>query len=178
MSDTPQDIDFEPEDEFGDLGSAQAKIKKLRAELKEAQAKAAENLAGWQRCKADSINARRDALHAAQRAAEREKELFVHDLLPALDAFDMATQGESWDALADEYKTGMGHIYNQLLSVIEKHGIKRFGKSGDVFDPRLHEAVHEIDDGTGESHTIFKVLRHGYQDGERVIRPAQVIIRR
>lgn len=172
------DVDFEPEDELGDVGAAQAKLKKVRAELKEAQAKRDEYLAGWQREKADSINAKKDAQYNAQRTVERAKDAFVEDLLPALDSFDMATTSEAWDTVAEEWRTGMGYIYNQLVTVLEKNGVRRFGKSGEKFDPAKHEAVQEVEDGGGESHTILKVLRHGYMTGERVIRPAQVIVRK
>jgi molecular chaperone GrpE len=62
--------------------------------------------------------------------------------------------------------------------MLQKNGVTRFGKSGEMFDPAKHEAVQELEDGDGESHTILKVLRHGYSAGERVIRPAQVIVRK
>lgn len=172
------EVDFEPDDEFGDVGAAQAKLKKIRTELKETQAKRDEYLAGWQRCKADSVNTRNEAMRTADRSIERAKETFFEDLLPALDSFDMATSSESWDTVNEEWKSGMGRIHNQLLSALLKNGVTRFGTSGEKFNPAKHEAVQEIEDGTGESHTILKVLRHGYLAGERVIRPAQVIIRK
>jgi len=173
-----EDLDFEPNDELGDMGAAQAKLKKLRAELKEAQAKRDEYLAGWQRAKADSVNAKNDAMRTAERNIERAKESFIEALLPALDSFDMATSSESWDNVAEEWKSGMGRIHNQLLDVLHKNNVKRFGKSGEKFNPAFHEAVQEVDDGDGESHTILKVLRHGYSMDDRVIRPAQVIVRK
>lgn len=173
-----EDIDFEPDDELGTVGAAQAKLKKLRGELKEAQGKRDEYLAGWQRAKADAVNARNDALKTAERSIEKAKDAFIEDLLPALDSFDMATSSESWDNVAEEWKSGMGRIHSQLLDALNKNGIKRFGKSGEKFDPSRHEAVQEVEDGDGESHTVLKVLRHGYAAGERVIRPAQVIVRK
>jgi molecular chaperone GrpE len=171
------DVDFEPEEELGDIGAAQAKLKKLRTELKEAQQKASENLAGWQREKADSINARKDALREAQRAVEREKESFVYDLLPVLDSFDMAFAGGAFEAMSSEWQQGMKHIQNQLLGVLESHGIQRYGKLGEKFEPALHEAMQETDELPGDPHTIVRILRHGYRMGERIIRPAQVIVR-
>jgi molecular chaperone GrpE len=174
---TRDEIDFEPDDEFGDVGAAQAKLKKLRSELKEAQAKRDEYLAGWQRAKADSVNAKNDALRNAERSVERAKDALIEELFPALDSFDMATASESWDAVSEEWKSGMGRIHNQLLDILHRNGVKRFGKSGEKFDPAHHEAVQEVADGNGESHTILKVLRHGYAIGDRVIRPAQVIVR-
>lgn len=173
-----EEVDFEPEDELGSVGAAQAKLKKLREELKEAQQKRDEYLAGWQRAKADAVNVKNEALRSAERAIERAKDAFVEDLLPALDSFDMATASESWDTVSEEWKSGMGRIHNQLLDILRRNGITRFGKPGELFDPRKEEAVQEVEDGTGESHTVLKVLRHGYAAGERVIRPAQVIVRK
>ncbi len=171
-----EELHLESDDELGDLGAAQAKLKKLRTELKEAQKKASENLDGWQRCKAESINARKDALRDADRAVEREKESFVYDLLPVLDSFDMAFSGGTFDAMGAEWQQGMKHIQNQLLGVLDSHGITRFGRLGEVFDPNLHEALQETADLPGDPHTIVRILRHGYRMGERTIRPAQVIV--
>jgi molecular chaperone GrpE len=176
--DVHNDVDFDPEDELGTIGAAQTKIKKLREQLTEAKQKRDEYLAGWQRAKADAVNDRRDALRVAERAIERAKDDFVENLLPALDSFDMATSSDAWDTVSDEWKTGMGHVQNQLIGVLEKNGIRRFGKSGERFDPSHYEAIQEVEDGSGESHTVLKVLRHGYAEGDRVIRPAQVIVRR
>lgn len=173
-----EDIDFEPDDEFGDAGALQAKLKKLRSELKEAQTKRDEYLAGWQREKADSVNTKNEAKRSAERSIERAKDAFIEELLPALDSFDMATASESWDNVAEEWKSGMGRIHNQLLNVLQRNGVQRFGISGEKFDPAKHEAVQEVDDGDGESHTVLKVLRHGYVTEGRVIRPAQVIVRK
>ena len=178
MNDDDRDVDFEPEDEFGDVGAAQAKLKKLRVELKEALAKRDEYLAGWQRCKADSVNAKNDAARGAERSIELARDTFIEDLLPVLDSFDMATTSESWDVVSEEWKSGMGRIQNLLVSALQKNGITRFGKSGEKFDPVRHEAVQEVEDGDGESHTVLRVLRHGYASGDSVIRPAQVIVRR
>ncbi len=176
--DTSVDIELEADEEMGDAAAAQAKLKKLRAELKDAQAKAAENLAGWQREKADAINARKDAMRDAARATERAIDAFVEDILPALDSFDMAMGAASWETVSEDWRAGMNHIRNQLLEVLQKNGVARVGKVGEAFDPRMHEAVQEVDDMAGDSHTIVRVLRSGYAAGERLIRPAQVIIKK
>jgi molecular chaperone GrpE (heat shock protein) len=63
---------------------------------------------------------------------------------------------------------------------------------GEKFDPQKHEAVQEVDDVAGESHTIVKILRYGYKTadkhgsgaasggstGDRILRPAQVITKK
>lgn len=173
-----EEIDFEPEDELGETGAALVKIKKLREELKEAQAKRDEYLDGWQRCKADSINARKEAAAQHDRAHGRGKESVLEDVIPVLDSFDLAAGGEAWLAVDENWRSGVDMIRNQLLDVLTRHGITRFGKVGEQFDHALHEAVQELDDVAGESGEIVRVLRYGYKSGERVLRPAQVIVKK
>lgn len=172
------DIDLEPDEELGDVAGAQVKLKKLREELKETQAKRDEYLDGWQRCKADSINNRKEVLVEADRRAERTKMALVEDIIPALDSFDMAAGSEAWAEVSDGWRTGMESVRNQLLEALSRHGVERFGKVGEQFDPRMHEAVQEVDDVAGEQHSIIKILRFGYRTGDRVLRPAQVVIKK
>ncbi len=174
---TEDDLDITPEDESGNEESAQAKTRKLREELKETREKRDEYLDGWQRCKADSINARKDALQEAQRAAEREKDSFVADILPVLDSFDNAGATDAFANMSEEWQEGILRIQGQLLGILDGHGVERFGKVGEPFDPRLHEAVQESTDAPGEVHSITAILRHGYRAGERIIRPAQVVVK-
>jgi len=173
-----EEINFEPEDEMGDIGAAQAKVKKLRDELKETKEKRDEYLDGWQRCKADSINARKEATERHDRAHGRGKETVIEDIIPVLDSFDMAAGGEAWLAVDENWRNGIEFIRNQLLDVLSRHGIERFAKVGEQFDHQLHEAVQEVDDMPGESGEIVRVLRFGYKTGDRVIRPAQVIVKK
>jgi molecular chaperone GrpE len=171
------EVNFEPDEELGDVAGAQAKIKKLREELKETQKKRDEYLDGWQRCKADAINGRKEALSEADRRAIRVKESLLEDLIPALDSFDMAIGSEDWSDISDGWRRGMEHVRNQLLEALSRNGIERFAKIGDMFDPRMHEAVQEVDDVPGEPHTIVKILRFGYRASEKTLRPAQVIVK-
>ncbi len=179
MNDTSNDdIDFEADSEMGDVVGAQVKLKKLREQLKEAQQKGAEYLDGWQRCKADGINARKDFITEAERRASRGKLTIIEEIIPVLDSFDMAAGSERWAEVSDGLRTGMENVRNQLLDVLARHGVERFGKVGEMFDTRLHEAVQEVDDVAGESHTIIKILRFGYRADHRVLRQAQVFVKK
>ncbi|MCR4325404.1 MAG: nucleotide exchange factor GrpE [Patescibacteria group bacterium] len=173
-----EDVDFEPEEDLGGLAAAQAKLKKLRDELKKAKAERQEYLDGWQRCKADSINARREALQDYDKAAAKAKSDIVMELIPALDSFDLAEGSEAWESVDVGWKKGMEHIREQLLEVLERNGVAKFGKVGEPFDPNRHEAVQESEDPAGKPHSIIKVLRSGYAVGDRVVRPAHVVVRK
>lgn len=172
------DVNFEPEEGLGDLGAAQGKIKKLKDELERVKKEKQEYLDGWQRCKADSINAKKDAEARAARAAELLREALVHDIIPALDSFDMAAGSEAWAEVSDGWKSGMELVRDQLISALKNHGVERFGKVGDVLDHSFHEVVEERDDVAGETGTIVQILRYGYRAGDRVLRPAQVFVKK
>lgn len=176
-SDQRDVFDVEPDEGFDGAPAAGTKLKRLRDELKETQKKRDEYLDGWQRCKADSINARKDALQEADRRAARFKETLLEDLLPILDSFDMAMGSEAWVSVADGWKSGMEQVRNQMLELLSRNHIERLGKMGEQFDPRVHEALQEVDDVAGEAHSIIKIVRFGYRSGEKIIRPAQVIIK-
>ena len=178
MTDEQEDIDFEPEDEMGDIGAAKAKLKKLREELALAKQERQEYLDGWQRCKADAVNARKETEARAARSAELLREALVHDIIPALDSFDMAAGSEQWATIGEGWRSGMEQVRNQLIDALKSHRIERYGRIGDTFDSALHEAAGETDDVPGESGTIVRVLRSGYKNGDRVLRAAQVILKR
>src|SRR3989344_3623848 len=170
-------ITVEPSEELGERGVLKQKIQKLKVELEECKKERTEYLDGWQRCKADAINARKDSESKVARSAEILREALVHDIIPALDSFDMAAGSEVWTEVNDGWKTGMEAVRDQLIDALRRHGIERFGKVGDVFNPALHDVAEEKDDVVGEAGSIAIVLRFGYRAGDRVLRPAQVVVK-
>lgn len=176
--DQTNDVEFEPEEDLGDIGAAKAKLKKLKEELEKVKKEKQEYLDGWQRCKADSINARKDTESRAARTAELLREALIHDIIPALDSFDMAAASEQWAGVEDGWRNGMERVRDQLIEALKKHGIERYGKVGDMLDHALHEVVQEAEDVAGKSGEIVRILRWGYRSNERILRPAQVITKK
>ncbi|MDO8576271.1 MAG: nucleotide exchange factor GrpE [bacterium] len=179
MSDVNPDeeVNFEPDEELGDAAAAAAKVKKLKDELADVKAQRQEYLDGWQRCKADSVNLRKETLANAERLGEKAKEGFIEDIIPALDGFDMAASSPAWASVDAQWRSGVEQIRGQLLDALSRHGVERFGNVGEKFDHALHEAVQEDTEAAGEPHAILRVLRYGYRSRERILRPAQVIIK-
>ena len=173
-----QDVDFEPEDELGTAGAAKAKVQKLREELEKVKTERQEYLDGWQRSKADAINAKREAALANERIASRIKEEIIADIIPALDSFDLAAANPAWETVSAEWRSGMEQIRNQLMGVLSLNGIERFGTAGDQYSPHLHDVVHELVAVEGAPGAVLQVLRYGYKSGDKVIRPAQVVIKK
>ena len=155
------DEEFVSEEE---IEQGPALIKKLREKLKKAVEEKQEYLEGWQRARADFANYKREeaTLHG-DKEARLIAELVEH-LLPALDALELAVKHHNDPTLK--------MIEKQFLDSLKKAGIERFGAEGEEFDPHRHEALTK----NGEEHVVTSVARSGYGVGEKIIRPAQVII--
>lgn len=143
----------------------------LRAQLEEAQAKAAENLDGWQRAVAEFQNYRK----RIERDRQSEQAAMLGDLikkvLPALDDLERALQNRPAN---DAWAGGIELIQRKLQGILEAEGVKRIEAMGVPFDPNFHEAVAQEPSEGAESGQVIEVLQQGYLLGDRVIRPAQV----
>ena len=173
-----EELDFEPEDDLGTIGAVKAKMQKLKLEIEKVKKERSEYLDGWQRSKADAINMKKEAFATGERQAARAKEGLIEDIIPALDSFDMAAGSAAWDTVDSQWRGGMDQVRNQLLGALSSNGVERYGKVGDLYDPYIHDVVEEKDDVPGEPGSIFKILRYGYRISDRVLRPAQVVIKK
>jgi molecular chaperone GrpE len=169
---------FEPDEELSEVPALRHKMQKLREELEKAKKERQEYLDGWQRAKADAVNMKKDVEARAARSAEVLREALVHDIIPALDSFDMAALSEAWASVSDGFRSGMEQVQGQLLNALRSHGIERYGKVGERFDHALHDAIEERDDVAGEKGTIVRILRYGYRTKDRILRPAQVFVKK
>ena len=148
-----------------------AEIEALQEQLEEAQAKAAENLDGWQRSQAEFINYK----NRVQRDREIEyaamKGDIIKKVLPVLDDMERALanrpEGDSW-------ANGMELIARKFQNILDTEGVKRIDAAGQPFNPNFHEAISSEPNEDVESGHIIEVVQNGYMLGERVIRPAMV----
>lgn len=141
-----------------------ALIKRLREKLKKAIEEKQEYLEGWQRSRADFVNYKKEeaSMHGDREA--RAKAAVVEELLPALDALELALKHEESPTLR--------MLEKQFLDALRRMGAERFGEAGEEFDPSRHEALAKH----SEEHIITSVARSGYKINDHIIRPAQVII--
>lgn len=148
----------------------------LENELVEANAKAEENLDGWQRAQAEFDNYRkRIERDRIQNRKDQTAEIVIRylevgdDLALALKNKPLEGEGQSW---AD----GIELIYRKLMTILENEGVIAMKAEGQTFDPNLHEAISQEESPDHESGQIIEVLKEGYLIGERVLRPSLVRI--
>ncbi len=146
----------------------------LQDKLAETQAKAAENLEGWQRAQAEFSNyKKRIARDQEQLAAEARGRVIKH-YLEIVDDLERALRNKPSEGAGAEWAQGIELVYRKLQSYLESEGLTRMDPLGQPFDANLHEAVTEEKSDEHESGTVIEVLRPGYMLGERVLRPASV----
>jgi molecular chaperone GrpE len=73
---------------------------------------------------------------------------------------------------------GLRAILEQMESVLARQGAERIGAPGEQFDPERHEAIGVRETDEVPDRTVLDVARSGYALGDRVLRPAQVIVAR
>jgi molecular chaperone GrpE len=160
--------------EQGDEAAEQvqtAEVEALRAELQEAQAKAAENLDGWQRALAEFQNYRKRIERDRLTEQAAMKGDLVRKVLPVLDDLERALQNRPDN---DAWAGGIELIQRKLQAILEAEGITRIEAEGTPFDPNLHEALSQEPVDGAESGVVVEVMQQGYMLGDRVLRPAQV----
>ena len=127
------------------------------------------------RLAADFENFKRRSRQELESRAAAQKEAFIAELLPVIDSFERAL---AWGAVSDsaQFHQGVEITLKQLQQLLRQHGIESGELVGLPFDPHRHEALSQGHDPTRPDHAILKVLRRGYWRGDKVIRPANVVV--
>ncbi|HEV7622849.1 MAG TPA: nucleotide exchange factor GrpE, partial [Amnibacterium sp.] len=67
-------------------------------------------------------------------------------------------------------------IAQKLRGAAGKLGLTPFGETGQLFDPREHDAIFQRENPTVEKATVSDVVERGYRVGDTVLRPAKVVV--
>ena len=84
---------------------------------------------------------------------------------------DQADLRSQLDAVLD----GVKLVERSLRTALEKEGLVEIETDG-PFDPHVHEAVLAQPREDAESGAVVDVLQRGYRLGDKVVRPARVIV--
>ncbi|MCC5786980.1 MAG: nucleotide exchange factor GrpE [Phycisphaerales bacterium] len=118
------------------------------------------------RAKENAIDQRRQGVTSVAR-----------DVITALDHFDMALAQDLSKANPDSLVQGMRAIREELVRAVTQHGVLEIcPKAGDEFDPMRHEAIAQHAVEGVEPGRIVSAVQVGFALGERVIRPAKVVV--
>jgi molecular chaperone GrpE len=127
-----------------------------------------EYLDALQRLKAEFDNYRKRVARDQQELAARAHERLVKELVPVLDDLERAIAHEG------DIEEGVKLVHRALSEALAKEGLTQIETDG-KFDPHTQEALL-AQPSEAEEGTVIQVLQKGYTLGDRVLRPARVII--
>ncbi len=105
---------------------------------------------------------------------------FARDMLGVADNMRRALDAipdQAMEAADDGLKSlaeGVEMTARDMLTTLERHGVKKLAPKGEKFDPNFHQAMFEVQNPDVANNTVTEVVQEGYVIGERVLRPAMV----
>lgn len=161
-----------------DADSSAKTIKKLREKLKACETEKGEYLAGWQRVKADSVNARREEEERRKDIIKFSEKALVLELINLADSFDrLYADKEGWEKIEKNWRQGMEHLRAQLISIMKSRGVEAIENLGKMFNPQESESAGEtVVDKEEKENIVMEEMRKGYKMHGVVIRPSLVKI--
>jgi len=129
----------------------------------------------------DRLLRKQAELENFRKRVQKEKEDFLQhatvdllrSLLPVLDGFERALRQRDPNVPASFYE-GLGLIYQELLGVLARAGVKQIETAGKLFDPHWHQAVETVEADGRRDQEIVEELQRGYKFRNRLLRPAIV----
>ena len=151
----------------------EAEGESLEQRLASAEAEAETHLNDLKRLAAEFENYRKRVAREQAALSSRAAERLVKELLPIVDDLERALEAaeEHEEAKLEE---GVRLVHRSLASLLEREGLAEIETDG-KFDPHVHEALltqpSELEEGS-----ILEVIQKGYRLGQRVLRPARVVV--
>jgi molecular chaperone GrpE len=126
-----------------------------------------------QRLAAEFDNYRKRNARDSAALIERANERLVKELLPILDdlgrALDAAEEHEEV-----KLEEGVRLVHRALADLLAKEGLAEIDTDG-KFDPHVHEALLS-QPSNAEEGSVIEVVQKGYKLGDKVLRPARVVV--
>jgi len=167
------------------LAEARKEAESLRAQLDFSQGESRKLMERLRNDHERSLRAAADLENYKKRAQKEKEEVqkfgaerMLKDLLPVMDNLDRAIDAAAKSPDIDSFQKGVAMTRKSFEDVLTRHGVKSFSAKGQAFDPRVHEAMQQVE--TAEvpaGHVAYEVLR-GYYLNERLVRPALVAVAR
>jgi len=136
----------------------------------------------WQeiarRLQAEMDNFRKRQERRADEAIARERERLLSLFLPAVDNLTRALahqDGARLNETEESVRQGVELTHRELMRALAAEGVTQLETIGQPFDPAWHEAVATIP-AEVESGTVVEQVDTGYKLGDKLLRPAKVVV--
>jgi molecular chaperone GrpE len=158
-------------------------VESLKAQLELSQIKGREMMEKLKDTHERMLRASADLENFKKRAQKEKEEVqkfgaerMLRDFLPVFDNLERALEHGKTASDFDSLKTGVAMTRKQFEDAFGKHGVKGFTSVGQPFDPRLHEAMQQVErSDVPANQVVFEMVR-GFTLNDRLIRPALVTV--
>ena len=155
-----------------------ARIAELEIALKASDKDRKDNWDKYLRAVADLENGRKRAKRDVDDAKAESRAKVLKEMLPVVDNLERAVEHAGTDAAGDSKALvdGIRLVLRQFTQAFERLDVSSVDAMGQPFDPNLHEAISQQETDEHPPGTIVQVLQRGYRAGERLLRPALVVV--
>ena len=128
------------------------------------------------RALADLDNLRKRCASQVSQAKQETRAAVAREWLPVIDNLDRALEHAATAADFESFKKGVAMTRKLFEDTLGKQGVKGFTAVGQPFDPRLHEAMQQVESTTVPPNQVVSELVRGYTLNDRLMRPALVAV--
>jgi molecular chaperone GrpE len=126
------------------------------------------------RLAADFDNYKKRAAREREEYVTLANERLLKELLPILDDLERALNAAEQHEEA-QLEEGVRLVHRSLASLLARNGVEEIATDG-KFDPHVHEALLAQPAEDRQQGDVLDVIQKGYRLGDRVVRPARVIV--
>ncbi len=127
------------------------------------------------RAAADLENLRKRQKREIEDARLETKGRVLKEMLPVVDNLERAIEHATAQAGTNPIVEGVQLVLRQFLTAFERLEVTPIEAGGQPFDPNLHEAISQ-QESEAPPGTVVQVLQRGYKAGDRLLRPALVVV--
>jgi len=109
-------------------------------------------------------------------AESKVREAVLRDMLEVIDNLERATAATGGASDLQSVQQGIALVLRLFAQKLERYDVKAVEAAGKPFDPRLHEAISQAPSADVAPGTVLKELQKGYKLGDRLLRPASVVV--
>lgn len=133
------------------------------------------------RAMAETENVRNRARRENEDMAKFAVTKFARDMVALVETLSRAASSVTPEArgsseMLKQVGDGLDMTMQELLSIFERHGIKRINPEGEKFDHNMHQAVAQVESTEKPPGTVLQVLQAGYSLHDRLLKPAMVTV--
>jgi molecular chaperone GrpE len=152
------------------------KTKALQEQLDASKQKTEELEDRLLRLAAEYDNYRKRTAREFEQLVRTANENLILQLVDVLDNFERALHSAKNAKDLNAFHQGVELIYQNLQELLARAGLKNIDAVGKPFDPHLHEAIMQIEDGEHPPETVVNEIQRGYTLGEKLLRASRVVV--